>query len=181
MIDKPNPRRRWLQFSLRTMFVVVTVFCVVLGTIGVQIKKARDRRQAVAAIRELGGAIAFQHQLDRTEPPGPEWFRQVAFVQLHGPRVNDASLAAIKPFTELKSLTLVATKITDDGLVHLKGLTNLQLLDLRSTKITDDGLNHMKGLTNLSWIDLRGTQVTTYGVKKLQQALPNCDITYIPQ
>ena len=42
--DQPKPRRRWLQFSLRTLFVVVTVFCVWMGLVT---KAARDQRQAV--------------------------------------------------------------------------------------------------------------------------------------
>jgi len=29
------PRRRWLRFSLRTLFAVVTVFCVWLGLYGI--------------------------------------------------------------------------------------------------------------------------------------------------
>ena len=112
MTDALKPKRRWLQFSLRTLFIVVTVFCVWLA---ITAKRAREQRQAVEAIRAVHGAIAFQHQLDRTEPPGPEWLRQligdeyffrVAVVQLQGPGVNDASLAAIGRFTELKDLTL---------------------------------------------------------------------------
>ena len=39
-------------------------------------------------------------------------------------------------------------------------------------------LVHLKRLTNLSFIDLRGTQVTKSGLKKLQQAWPNCDIIH---
>jgi hypothetical protein len=30
-MDAPKPRRRWFTFSLRTLFVVVTVLCVWLG------------------------------------------------------------------------------------------------------------------------------------------------------
>jgi len=32
-------------------------------------------------------------------------------------------------------------------------------------------------LTKLGWLDLADTKVTDAGVKKLQQALPNCKIT----
>jgi len=37
---------------------------------------------------------------------------------------------------------------------------------------------HLKGLTNLEQLHLLGTKVTAGGVKKLQQALPNCDISH---
>ena len=31
--DKPKPNRRWLQYSLRTFFVLLTVFGVWLGVV----------------------------------------------------------------------------------------------------------------------------------------------------
>ncbi|MEE2707362.1 MAG: hypothetical protein VX988_09940 [Planctomycetota bacterium] len=39
-------------------------------------------------------------------------------------------------------------------------------------------LHDLKGLTDLQSLTLLGTQVTDAGVKKLQQALPNCDIRH---
>jgi hypothetical protein len=52
----------------------------------------------------------------------------------------------------------------------------LQSLDLSYTRITDAGLEHLRGLTNLALLNLRDTQVTDGGVKKLEEALPNCKI-----
>ena len=51
--DHPNPskpRRRWFQFSLRTLLVLVTVLCVWLAMTA---ERARKQRKAVAAIRAL--------------------------------------------------------------------------------------------------------------------------------
>jgi Leucine-rich repeat (LRR) protein len=59
---------------------------------------------------------------------------------------------------------------------HLKGLRQLQKLDLGGAKVTDAGLEHLKGLTKLQSLDLIFTNVTDQGVKKLQQALPKCEI-----
>jgi len=39
-------------------------------------------------------------------------------------------------------------------------------------------LEHLKGLSNLLSVDLEATQVTDAGVKKLQKALPKCDISH---
>ena len=64
----------------------------------------------------------------------------------------------------------------DAGLQHLKGLESLKILYLGSTKVSDAGLEHLKGLENLESLDLSYTNVTYNGVKKLQQALPNCKI-----
>ena len=43
-------------------------------------------------------------------------------------------------------------------------------------RITDAGLQHLIGLNGLQLLTFQGTRVTEAGVKKLQQALPNCKI-----
>ena len=48
------PRRRWLRFGLRTMFVVLTVFSVWLGW---QAKIVRDRREALAKLESDGSKV----------------------------------------------------------------------------------------------------------------------------
>ena len=45
-------------------------------------------------------------------------------------------------------------------------------------KAADAALKHLKGLTSLRQPDLRGAHVTDEGVKRLQQALPNCTIEH---
>jgi hypothetical protein len=43
--------------------------------------------------------------------------------------------------------------------------------------VNDYGLEHLKELTSLEVIQLGGTKVTNDGVKRLQEALPECKIT----
>ena len=48
-MDDPNPtKRRWFRFSLRTMFVLVTVLCVWLGY---QLNWIRQRREEIKSER----------------------------------------------------------------------------------------------------------------------------------
>ena len=74
--DQPttsNPRRRWFQYSLRTLFVLVTVLCVWLA---VTVERVRKQREAVEAIEALGGQVYYEYQSSGgQEPPGPKWLR----------------------------------------------------------------------------------------------------------
>jgi hypothetical protein len=54
------------------------------------------------------------------------------------------------------------------------------VVEVYGTEVTDAVLEHLKGLSQLRWLFLDGTQVTDAGVKKLQQALPNCNISPTP-
>ena len=47
----PRPlRRRWFRFSLRTLFIAVTILCCGLGW---KVNAARKQHDAVAAIRQV--------------------------------------------------------------------------------------------------------------------------------
>jgi hypothetical protein len=110
---------------------------------------------------------------------GLEQLKSLADLQsldLRNTKVTDAGLKHLKGLTKLQDLNLQDTNVTDAGLEHLKGLTKLQDLWLTRTNVTDEGLEHLTGLTNLRWLNLNETKVTDEGVKKLQKALPNCEI-----
>jgi len=129
-----------------------------------------EQAKAIAEIEKLGGRVT----LDEKSPSKP-----VIGVNLTcSLKVTDAGLVHLKGLTTLRSLNLGNTKATDAGLEHLRGLADLHKLILWDTWVTDAGLEHLNGLTNLQSLDLRKTQVTENGVKKLQQALPGCQITW---
>jgi hypothetical protein len=63
-------------------------------------------------------------------------------------------------------------------MVHLEGLAQLRALCLDGTKITDAAIIHLRRLEKLEDLSLQGCRVTDEGVKKLQEALPNCEILH---
>ena len=179
-----KPKWRWLQFSLRTAFVVITVLCVGLT---LWVVPAERQRRVVAAIEALGGKVrhvepyqaasnSFPVTLLRRWLP-PDYFYEIEYVWLSNTRVTDAGLAHLQGLMGLKILSLHSTQVTDAGLAHLKGLTGLQILWLNGTQVTDAGLAHLQSLTGLRWLILTKTKVTDAGVAKLRQALPGCQIT----
>ncbi len=74
-----KPKRRWAQFSLATMFLVVTAICVWLAA---HVRAANRQRAAVAAIRAAGGDCYYDYELEVDDPfaepapPGPAWLRE---------------------------------------------------------------------------------------------------------
>lgn len=77
--------RRYVTFSLRTLFVVLTALGVWLGVI---VNRAREQQDAAAAIEALGGDAYYDWQVDHTptghwvhrttgEPDGPVWLRRL--------------------------------------------------------------------------------------------------------
>ena len=63
-------------------------------------------------------------------------------------------------------------------LVGEEYFVTIDYVGLHNTKVTDVGLEHLEGLTNLKRLNLVNTQITDEGVKKLQKALPNCQIRF---
>ncbi len=132
LLSMLTPKRRWAQFSLATMFVIVTVLCVGLSLV---VAPAERQRRAVAAIEALGGSVEYvELDPDASEPfPRP-------FLRRWFPRDY---------FDDVREVYLRPTQDPDAGLAHLQGLTRLQKLYLGGTQVTDAGLAHMQGLTQM--------------------------------
>ncbi len=190
MPDSQPPKLRWYQYSIRTLFIITTLFAIACSWYAYEMQKAAKRRAAIAEIEKLGGWVRY-YDANRSKKLGepPAWYSWLR--KLHGDEylgnvvvvsfvvaneLTDDGLVHLKELTSVESVQLGFTPITDDGLVHLKGLVYLKELTLIDPTITDDGLVHLKGLKNLESLDLVCMQVTEEGVKKLQEALPNCEI-----
>jgi hypothetical protein len=204
-MSTPDKPRRWLRFSLRSLFLLVLVIGVSLAW---TIYKAREQGIAVAALKEMGWLVEYDNS---PRPPtvlermrkllGEDESRSVTMVNGRWSEITDAGLAHLEGLTQLQSLYLNETQVTDAGLVHLRGLsqlaaflslsdtqvsdaglvhlgglTQLIYLILDGTQVTDAGLAHLRGLTRLKVLTLDATQVTDAGVQRLKRALPNCDI-----
>jgi len=238
--EKPKPKRRWHQFSLRTLLIVFVISTVAVGWIGGRVRQARLNRdqaatsekeikKAVAAIEKMGGGVtsAYEERRPQTwlerlfddpggadDPVGVLAVTRVHFggrveanvlkllgldleeldlrilghlkaltnleeLDLRKIDVTDAGLEHLKTMKSLQTLILGGDNFADAGLEHLKGLTNLQSLNLSNTNITDAGLEHLKGLTNLRILDLSSCNITDAGlehlkgIKSLQQLILN--------
>ena len=126
----PTPRRRWLQFSLRAMLVLMLVVSVPLGWFAFKLRQARQQRQVIEAIKKLGGGVDYY---------GPASSGMIR-----------SSVAWLGEFLgedlskDVLSVNLCNTTVTDAGLEHLRGLTQLQVLYLRVTPVTGAGVAELQ-------------------------------------
>jgi Leucine-rich repeat (LRR) protein len=181
-------KRRWFQFSLRTLLIVTLVVAIPCAWVGRKIERKRRERAAVALIENLGGHVVYNYQTDGTrEPFGPAWLRELLgkdfFSEVDRIRlmsVTDDVLQQLKQFGELRSLLLDGSGITDPGLEHLEGLTHLSDLNLSRTAITDAGLAHLAGLADLERLDISESHITGAGVDSLK-GLPHLQMLELHQ
>jgi hypothetical protein len=193
-----KPKLRWYQFSLRSLFILMTLVACACSWYAYEMNEAAKRRAVIEKIEKLGGFVRYYDPTDTTTPveyrrgEPPKWYSWLR--KLHGDQhlgnavgfgvgrmvepVTDAGMMDIAGLTELESITLCRSQITDAGLVYLKDLARLKRLTIVSPHITDAGLVHLQGLSKLERLSLYGTQVTDEGVRTLQEALPNCKISH---
>jgi hypothetical protein len=193
----PKPRRRWLQFSLRTLMVLMLAVGCGFGWLGMKVKEARDQREAVEVIRRFGGhvtCVAAPRNTMRTAATwvgrlfGEDLSEDVISVSFEDAEVTDDGLRHLKAFGQLRRLSLSGAAITDNGLKYLDGLSQLERLELGrkapwfvdsdlsqqsaarqgGTRITDGGLAHLEELRRLKTLYLVGTEVTDMGLQHLE-------------
>ncbi len=176
-----RPRRRWLQFSLRTLLIAMTLFALWLG---VKVHRVRQQKAAVAALEasDSGNSVCYDYQFDRAgkmipdaSPPGPAWFRRligedylrsVRWVRLGQP--TDADLAQLECLPRLQVLIFRGPLVTDEGLSHLKGLSGMKELTVDNLGMTDAGMAHLKGLHDLERLSLYECRVSDAGLVHLE-------------
>jgi len=158
--------RRLFRFRVSTLLILMTVCAIGMGYIS---NKARQQQKVVELIEHLHGYCRYQHELNRTAPPGPEWLRKllgdhyffsVGFVGLGSTKASDETLVKLKDLKNVTHLVLCNTNITDVGMAHLRYLTNISLLTIEGTQVTDAGLMHIRDFTNLECLGICNTQVT---------------------
>jgi hypothetical protein len=196
MSETRKPRLRWFQYSLRSLLLLMLLVSLGMSWFAVRMQRARQQKAAVEEIRNLGGDVQYDYEVQQSGTPlpnagphGPVWLRDllgedffasVVDVSLPCSSVTDAGMENLRGFTNLQTLTLGRKNVTGAGWEHLKGLTQLRTLDLPYGEVTDAGLEHLKGLTQLQELDLGATPVTDAGLVHLKglTKLQLLDITH---
>lgn len=100
-------RRRWLQFSLRTLFVLTTGLAIWLGFV---VKGVREQREAVKAIEALGGVVQYDWEEADFDPNsrtllrrivGDDYFQEASHVAFEKwPPPSDVALVRLIPYLQ---------------------------------------------------------------------------------
>jgi hypothetical protein len=157
-----------------------------LGGFAARLHRAQRQRAAVSAIVSLSGVVGYDDEpTDLAAAParspvpaclrrllGDDFFRTAVSLVAF----NDGTMEAAQGLTDLRRVDFVGGPASDAGLRYVRGLSRLQILNLSDTQITDAGLEQLHGLTQLRELRLRGTRVTPEGIRRLQHALPHCQI-----
>lgn len=115
MVSATRPRRRFLQFRLRTLLVIVLLLAAPLGWVT---NRRRKQDQAIATIESLGGRVEFRWKNtdDYRVPPHSKWLRRLVgdpwlaqsiFVSFRerDARVRNADLACLAELPHLTALS----------------------------------------------------------------------------
>lgn len=165
--QKPRRRRRWLRYSLRSFFVVLTIFCVALGY---WVHRAKRQQAAVKWVIENGGIARYDFEfdekgdnIDNAKPSGPKWLQAFLGNDYFGTVVHvDLSASEVKDVTplaqlgHLEHLNLWDTQVSN--LSPLSSLKSLKYLFLDDTQVSD--LSPLTHLTRLESLTLGSTQVS---------------------
>jgi hypothetical protein len=185
----PRRRRRWYQYGLRSLLLLMLVCGLLFGYVAHFRREHEREKRAIAAIKEIGGKV-------ETAPRGPAWLRWIAgekaatrvvsvdleyyiagggfttdgehftFSSL-GEKVTDEWLPNLKDLKYLESLNLAANEITRDGLVVLRSFPQLRNLDLSQCPIDDAALVEVGKLRELRSLNILHTQVRGDGLEHL--------------
>ncbi len=180
-----RPKRMWLQFSLRSLLVVMLVLPMVLG---VYLRyRARSQRQwrLVNELKEAGGIVNVwpSDQGELAEKQGrllewqmwlgidlPQELKSFYTYPLGG---DDAvPLANLAEFPQLEMIRLNDKTTKDEDLAILAKLPRLRFLLVDSDRITDEGIASLKECTSLQEVALYGKRVSGRGVA-IVASLPN--------
>jgi hypothetical protein len=194
--DPPKRKRRWFQFSLRTLLIFTTIVALGSGWFRARIAKARKQRAAIEAIEKSGGMVLYDYQVDlsgglmpNAKPPVVSWpwtlfgrdcYLPVAEAVLR----SDHEINYLDELNELRVLRLdgyvvadgglspateIRPRLTDAGLATIEGLSHLKELDLQSTDLGDTGIKRIAKLRRLRSLELSDTKITDAGLENLKE------------
>ena len=173
-----KPRRRFRQFGLRTLLILMALFAAAFAWYSNQIGPYKRQAVAIEKLEARGVRIKFvDHE--------PSWFQRLAtgvrvghvagvwlFQDRNGKslQLTDQDYGYLDDLLDVDFLALsgIATP-TKRQLSHVWKLRSLRMLELQNADITDELLVGIANLQSLEFLALADTQITDAGLRDLSQ------------
>jgi hypothetical protein len=181
-----NPRRRWLQFSLRTLLFVTLLLAMACGWLGNRLSGARRQARVVKELVEAGFAVQYDF-MDAERVLVPEdfgasqslpasaWARSLFGIDffsnvtaVYGYSGAAADVRILKRLSDLPKLNALhvtlfnindSAQLTDAHLVALAKLPKLKELSLRGATFAPSGVDALDRLIQLETLCLSESDI----------------------
>ena len=176
----PKPKRRWHQFRLRTLLLLVLLVSVGMSWFTVKLHRARRQRAAVEGILKSGGRVMYDYNYEEdgtpildVDPPGPAWLQKMLGVDFFGDvetvlLTSDAGIEHLGALRSLEMADLDGPEVTDDTIKRLTAVGRFRRLRLFRTGVGDAGLAHVGELTSLESVEIYYAGITDDGLEHLE-------------
>jgi len=151
-----------------------------------------DIFRAVKTLQVYGPGNSFSYQLDAdgqleiqrqynsgikdNELASIAKLRYLDFLALEANGVSD--ITPLAELSRLETLNLSNAAITDDAAEVITALPKLRDLNISRTHVSDRMVDSLASCRKLDRLNIEITRITPAGVKRLQRALPNCEIVH---
>jgi hypothetical protein len=183
------PKRRWLQFRLRTLLVSVVLISLAMSWLALQLKRLAEEQRDIRLILQAGGAVDFETTPHRPSELAywlgspPYWLRrlcgkeEVSFVQLAllDPTIED--VRALPNIAAERFCVRLSGTVDDPRLKELARLDRVTYLYIaaydtarrhRPPMVTDAGISHLAELERLEELSIKGrARITDTGFRHI--------------
>ena len=174
-------KRRWFRFSLRTMFAVVTMLVILLGSAGLRVERARHDQRVLTDLDAVATVSFRGYDMSASSPESlkTKWvfehFFSVNRLDIGPvPHMPDDALKHLVSLPRLETLKIESDAITDDGIRHLLGIKRLRVLGIASSQVTDEGLAILAQMKQLEELAIESRQLSAAALEQLKRDLPHC-------
>jgi hypothetical protein len=182
-----HPSQAVHRYSLRILFVLVTVVCLSLTWYASRLRIREQQRIRAEWWEKRGAYVSFERgMVTSIQPFGPGIsgndlsklgdFPEIRMLFLQDIAVDDAALSHLPQLKNLEWLVLSDRQVSDEVAPKIAKLSSLHHLFLDGTQITDAALASIATMRTLKYVNLKATHATDAGIEKLRRELPTAEI-----
>ncbi|PHS07642.1 MAG: hypothetical protein COA78_13370 [Blastopirellula sp.] len=154
---KMRPRRRWYQFSLGSILILITSVAVGSAYYRSLLNQCRDQVIAAQKLEAIGAEVTYQPAIPSWLSWLPEADRciKVTIVDLEHKEYSEGSLAPLAELHDLERLYLARSSVTDKDLISVSKLYKVRRVSLWGTQLSNECFEHFKQMRQLELLDIQ--------------------------